>query len=367
MVWHSNNVCFMVIIFIEMARRGINDMLSTPRYIFNKATLRESYINIQSMITAAEVHYALKANGEMELLHTLKDINAGFEVASDEEFEKLKRIDVPLERIICGLPVKTAQTIRFLYGQGCRYFVFDHVDEYRKICRNAPDAKKILRIYITDLCSGSIEYGMHMSNVEEFIGNDSNRFDGLSFHISGNDNIDLLFRVLDRVEALLQKIPQKSLILNIGGGFRIETREDFFHKLDSRLWELKNTYSLRILCEPGQYIVKKSGVIITKIVAIREQDNVFNVFIDAGFPTGIHRKPEYIKLYNRKRTPNVDRKIKIYRFFDNTCMHQELFIQPFRFYLYEEDYLEMGYFGSYSICRCNNFHSWKTPKVDYYE
>lgn len=189
--------------------------------------------------------------------------------------------------------------------------------------------------------------------------------DGLSFHISGNDDINQLFSVLDRAEKILQKITNKELILNIGGGFKIEVKEDFFHKLNDRLIEMKTKFNIRILCEPGQYIVKKSGVIIARVIGVHEQNNVFNVFIDAGFPTGIHRKPEYIKLFNNKRKPDSDKKLKIYRFYDNTCMYQELFTAPLRFLLYEDDLIELGFFGSYSICKCNNFHIWKKPELEY--
>lgn len=123
-------------------------MLITPKYIFNTDVIKDSFTNLKKMLSITEIHYALKANAELEILRTLKDINASFEVASIEEFNKLKSIEISSEKIICGLPIKTAEMIRFLYEQGCNYFVFDHLSEYEKICKNAPAPQKKLSEFI---------------------------------------------------------------------------------------------------------------------------------------------------------------------------------------------------------------------------
>lgn len=339
--------------------------MQTPFYLFDQNKIIENYQTLLNRLCVSDVYYALKANAEPTVLKVLADIGAKFEAASLGEITKLINLEVDPNKIIFGLPVKTEEIIKTVYSLGCRYFVFDHINEFNKICSvtdNFDHVIKVMRIYISDICPGSIEYGAKPEEITSFL--EHHAIDGLSFHISNNTDIDSILRVLSRVQEILEFIKPLNdcFNLNIGGGFHLPFEMDFTEKLNERLLYIKNKYGLRIICEPGQAIIKTAGILVSRVVAIREQDGYYNAYLDAGYPTGITRTPEYVRLYGRDVKVS-NRKMRIYRFFDNTCMHQELFTKPLRFDLVENDLLELGYFGSYSICKSNHFHSWDTPNV----
>ena len=66
-----------------------------------------------------------------------------------------------------SLPVKPPAMIKKLYSHGCRYFAFDHYDEFMKLQQLAPLSKKILRISIADIVPNSIPFGADISEVIE--------------------------------------------------------------------------------------------------------------------------------------------------------------------------------------------------------
>ena len=190
--------------------------MQTPYYCFSKKRIIENYNTLKASLLVDDLYYALKPNGEREVLRVLDSINANFEVASVGEYQKLKSLGVESERIICSLPVKPIQWLRQLYANGIRYFVFDNTNEYYKLKKYAPESKKIVRIDITDIALGTIEYGMSLESLLNASDNLINNVDGVTFYISHNHHIDVLLAVLDRCDILLDHLGVNKIV-NIGG------------------------------------------------------------------------------------------------------------------------------------------------------
>jgi len=340
--------------------------VNTPKYIFDKNELIRCYHEMQKMMPFGDIYYTIKANAEIIVLDVLESIGANFDVASMEEFDRLFTIGVSPKRIICGAPVKKTEMIRHLFSKGCNYFVFEDIGELEKLRKYAPGAQKILRVYINDIVPDTIGFGMDVEKIDHY--KDSLPWflpavDGITFHISNNVNIEACVKVLERIEKLLLQLRgPKIRILNIGGSYKLTAPTVFFEILNEKLERLKKVYNLRIICEPGAAIVHTAGKIITEVVLIKEQDGFFDVFIDAGAPTGLsNRKPESIKIVNRETESG---KRTFYRFFDTTSLHQQLFLFPLKFRIKEGDILELGHLGAYTVCFKNHFHSWKMPAVE---
>lgn len=342
--------------------------MNTPKYVFNKSEIENCYNAIKEKLHNITICYALKANSEIAVLQILKEINADFEVASSEEFDKLLSINVDPNKIICGLPVKPKNMIDHLYSNGCRYFVFDMPEELNKLLIYAPNSKKILRLNINDLIPSSIEFGMPIKEIIYCL-NDGRNFakniDGISFHISNNIDIDNCQKVIDRVEYLLKMLPGKKMVLNIGGGYRIYASDDFFLKLNNRLQDLTNNFNLKLVAEPGNTVVNSAGSVFTKVIGVRKRDNnVYDIYIDAGKPTGIKtdekRIPSFIRLVQDK--PVCEE--RQYRFVDITCMHKPHFSIKLSSIVEDGDIFEFGDMGAYTVCLSSNFHAWKPPVVE---
>lgn len=340
----------------------------TPKYVFNSKKIEECYLSIKQKLGGIKVFYALKANAESEVLKVLKSIGAEFEVASIGEFEKLREINVDPSKVICGLPVKPIECIEHLYCYGCQYFVFDMYSELNKLIKYAPSSKKILRININDLLPSSLDFGMSYDEIMYLIKNDTHFTDninGLSFHISNNVDIRSFDKVMQRVEMILEQFPKKQLLLNIGGGYRIYAPDVFFENLNRKLDLIKRQYDIEVIAEPGNTIVNSSGVVQTKVIGVKKRSSdLYDVYIDAGKPSGIKtdekRIPSYISLLGVKSSCEE----RTYRFIDITCMHRPHFSIKLSVCVDEGDIFEFGDMGAYTICLRSNFHLWAPPIVE---
>lgn len=337
----------------------------TPKYIFSKEKLIENYNYLKRELAPCTICYALKANAHIEVLKVLHETGASFESASVNEYKRLRSIGVDNAHIIFGLPIKSREIIKEIYGLGGRYFVFDDMRELVKLEQEAPLADKILRIYISDLNPRNIGYGMMMEEMNKNIRNNQllERMNGVSFHFTENVNIENEFIILDRIEKILKKlvaIGKKGMILNIGGSYRLWASQEYFKQLRMRLHYLVDEYEVKLLAEPGLAIVNSAGSFRTKVIMTKEYGVFTDVYIDGGAPNGIKDAPKgVINLSNCDKCMK-----KIYRFIDITCLNRVLFTKRLSFSIEIDDILELLEIGAYSLVYRNDFHLWGETAVE---
>lgn len=342
-------------------------MTKTPQYIFDSKIIIDSYNHMCKCLKHCDVYYALKANSEMEILGVLNSVQAKFEIASEGELQKLINLNVSPDRIICSLPIKKEEMIKTLYEYGCKYFVFDCIEELEKIKKNAPESIKILRIYINDIIKNNIPFGMELHDVDRNIQKNSDfkeYIDGITFYLRKNYNYDNLEKVLDKCEEIFKKLENDRVrYLNIGGNYRPEMQAEvlFYENLNDRLLSLVDSYNLKLIAEVGRSVVKFSGKLYTRVELIKSRGEYSEIFIDAGLPTGISYAPKKINVVNRVDS-NMESSHK-YQFYGVTCSHALLFEIELMSKLQLGDILEFEDYGSYSICKHSNFHGWYKPLI----
>lgn len=337
--------------------------METPYYLFDLKQVQKSYCELKNIMNVDRLFYAIKCNGEDEILKALNKINANFEIASVGELRKLLSLGISVKKIICSLPIKTEEMISEMYALGIRYFVFDNASEYKKIKRYAPNALKILRIYLNDFLPDTIEYGMTFIEFQNLVANhdiESKDIDGLTFYISGNKDVNNVLLALSESEKYYNVIGNNK-ILNIGGNYRLpeEIDRNYYTKLNEKIESLKSKYKLTVYAEPGRSVVKKAGKLVCKVIYVNY--NKKYVYIDAGVPTGISYAPPIIHNLSNDNSSEI----RLYTFFDITCSHRVLFSYSISFDINHGDILEFDNFGSYSICKASEFHGWGKPKCYY--
>lgn len=363
-------------------------------FVIRRSALVGSYHAICSQIPQCKIFYALKANSEIETLRVLNNLNAGFEVASIEEFEKLKSLTIASDRIICSLPVKTQRMIEDLVAGDCKYFVFDAPGELTKLIEMAPQAKKILRIYINDLDQESFKFGIRADELKFAIETgtiDLNHCNGLTFHISRNYRLKNLERVWRRLQEILEFFaPTKPLIINIGGGYRHALPSHLSQKFDLQgyytslnLWlaDLAGKRNCIFYCEPGRGIVEQACHIECEISLVKERsekdkkENYFEAFLDLniGKPPGghparidiMHGQGDLECIYDLEwhisLTPGQSRFNTT--FVDTVCEYASLFTLPLKRPLVTGERLRLDNLGAYTVSVCNYLHSRHRPKV----
>ncbi len=342
-------------------------MKDTPRYEILTNEIEKNYRYIDDKLENCKIYYAMKANSEEGVIRELDKLGSCFECSSKEEFDLLKKLNVQSSRIEFALPVKSKELIEYLYQKGCTIFVFDTLAELSKLEKYAPNSKKLMRLYITDIAKYSIQYGVDIHEISSVYRHKIHLVDGVAFHISENTSVKQLKEVFNRTEQAIKMLTSfnkrsRSLILNIGGGFSYQAESGYYEYLTNILKKTKEKYDINIISEPGTIIVRTAGRYITKVISIIQHEQYTEVFIDGGIPHGVIYPPENVSFYKYKKEKC---KRKIYKFIDNTCMRKELFMISMLYEIEENDVLVFEHYGAYASVFQNNFHRWKRANVIY--
>lgn len=343
------------------------NVTQTPNYRFHLPTVYKNYEIIRRLLYPCnKIYYALKANGEPTIIHCLHENGVPFEVCSLEELHTVQSFAGMQAEIICSLPVKPKELITDLYLNGCRYFVFDSWKEYDKLEELAPKARKIVRLDITDLSPDAIAYGMRENTFWEEYKKGNSVVNGVTFYNNPNISPKILTQILYRCAQTLERLTTRPRILNIGGNYRFacDVPDGFYQSLCDNLLALKSSMQdLIIYAEPGRTIVKSAGMIVTKVVAVNHEKHPFEVYIDAGIPSGVLYPPKKIGLCYANRCPSATS--TLYHFYAVTCSKKLLFSAKMHFSIKENDVLILEEMGTYSFCKANHFHGWNLPQAMY--
>lgn len=212
----------------------------TPVVVIDHEVIRRSYASFQRHLPKVQVYYAVKANPAPEIIRTLYQAGASFDVASLAEFmlvyENIKRLPAKerqqfiWDKIVYANPVKPKETLQALD----RYkplVTFDNRAELDKIRRYAPHAGLALRLRVPNTGSMvelSSKFGCDPGEAVDLI---EAAFgyglvvEAISFHVGSQcTNFDNFVQALNLAAAVMREAASRGReikILDIGGGFPV--------------------------------------------------------------------------------------------------------------------------------------------------
>ena len=168
-----------------------------------------------------QAYYAVKANPAPEIVRTLYQAGASFDVASLPEFmlvyENIKHLpakerqDFIWDKIIYANPIKPKETLQAL-DQYKPLVTYDNLDELRKIKRYAPHAGLVLRLRVPNTGSMvelSSKFGCDPGEAVDLI-LEAFRIglvvEGLSFHVGSQcTNFENFVQALNMAAAVMRR------------------------------------------------------------------------------------------------------------------------------------------------------------------
>ena len=278
----------------------------TPLLIIDHNVIRENYRTFKRHLPRVQAYYAVKANSNEEIVRTLFDEGASFDVASYNEFiqvyeyirhfeEKDKDFYI-WDKIIFSNTVKDRDTLRRIR----RYkplVTFDNAEELKKIKEYCDTAGVILRLKAPDIGSQvemSSKFGAEPGDARALI---QQAFDlglvveGLSFHVGSQcTNFDNYTAALDIASQVLDDARKRGYgvkILDIGGGFPVpyDSRVPEFEKLAEVInAECARLFpeDIEIIAEPGRFMVATAAVLVSEIVGKARRDGKIFYYINDG-------------------------------------------------------------------------------------
>src|SRR5512142_1741815 len=279
----------------------------TPLFVVDHAALRKNFATFRKYLPRVQAYYAVKANPDPEIVKTLFEVGASFDVASFPEFmivhELIKempdkeRQDWIWDKIIYANPIKANETLRQLD----RYrplVTYDNLEEIHKIKRYAPRAGLALRLKVPNtgaMVELSSKFGAAPGEAVDLIlaaDREGLVVEGLSFHVgSQTTNFENYVQALSLAANVFQEARERGYtkmnLLDIGGGFPApyDAAVKRFRELASLInRELDRLFpkNIQILAEPGRFMVATAATAISEIIGKAVRDGKLGYYIDDG-------------------------------------------------------------------------------------
>jgi len=278
----------------------------TPLFIIDHEKLRENYRTFKKLLPRVQTYYAVKANSNQEIIKTLFNEGASFDVASYNEFmqvyeyihsfdEKDKDFYV-WDKIIFSNTIKDNDTLKKIK----RYkplMTYDNRDELTKIREYCNTAGLVLRLRVPDTGSQvemSSKFGAEPADAFNLI---KEAFDmglsveGISFHVGSQcTNFDNFTAALQLTSELLNESRKHGYNLNLvdlGGGFPApyDAQVPHFEKLAALInSECDRLFpkDVQIIAEPGRFMVATTGTLVAEIIGKARRDGKVFYHINDG-------------------------------------------------------------------------------------
>ncbi len=286
---------------LELANRH-----GTPLLIIDHDVIRANYRAFREHLPRIQAYYAVKANSSPEIIKTLFDEGASFDVASYNEFmlvyEYITDLDEPTkdhyiwDKIIFANTIKDRETLRKIK----RYkplVTYDNEDELRKIKDCCDTAGLVLRLKVPDIGSLvelSSKFGAEPAEACRLI---AKAFDmgltveGLSFHVGSQcTHARNYLEALEIASQVFEKCRSRGYeltILDIGGGFPVPYNADVpqFEKMAGVInAECERLFpeNIEIIAEPGRFIAATAATLVTEIIGRSRRDGKIFYYINDG-------------------------------------------------------------------------------------
>ena len=269
----------------------------SPLLVLDCERVRGQYRRLAAALPGVDLHYALKPLPAPPVVAALRDLGASFDLATSGEIDVVRGLGIAPERCIHTHPIKRDRDIRDALEYGVTTFVADNPDEIRKFTKFRDRATLLLRVSfrspnaIVDL---SRKFGCEAEDVPALLklGSDLGvRIRGLSFHVGSQASDPAKYVEAIRVcRKLLAGGTREGVgsfdTLDIGGGFPVEyvepvmPIEEFCAPIRAELAKLPK--ALRVIAEPGRYIVATAGVGVATVMGRAEREGRWWYYLDDG-------------------------------------------------------------------------------------
>ncbi len=286
----------------EIARRH-----GTPFYVYSARTLRRHFRVFDEAFAGADhlVCYAMKALSNLSILGLFASMGSGFDIVSGGELARCLRAGADPARIVFSGVGKTDEEIAAALSAGILMLNVESGPEMRRVSEVAGRMKKNAPVSLRvnpDLDPGThphistghrdSKFGVPLSQVFEYYAAARSlpNLDivGLSTHIGSQITETAPFtEAANKVASIVERLGADGFALkhlDLGGGLGIPYQEEppppaLYAK--SLLEPLKNL-GLSIIVEPGRVLVGNAGVLVTKVLYIKETDVKRFIVVDGA-------------------------------------------------------------------------------------
>ncbi|WP_272984780.1 diaminopimelate decarboxylase [Fervidicoccus fontis] len=275
----------------KITAKQLADQYGTPIYVYDKEVLLNNYERLKKSIKYRdlEVLYSCKANNNIDILKVLKEEGSGLDVVSP--FEALLGVKLGFQKdkiLFTGNNVSNEE-MKFLKELGILINI-DSISQLKRYGIMFPGTDISIRInpgigyghHEYAKTGGLTKFGIYLNEIEaakEYVMKYNLRIRGIHIHIgSGILQTDPYISALNILLKIANEFKDLEFI-DLGGGLGIPYRPgeekfdlgDFGEKVSSILEDFSRKHGhVKLRIEPGRYIVGSCGVLLVRVVSIKD-------------------------------------------------------------------------------------------------
>ncbi|HXQ27083.1 MAG TPA: diaminopimelate decarboxylase [Candidatus Acidoferrales bacterium] len=303
---------------VSLAR--VADAAGTPAYVYSRASIEAAYRRLDRAFGSLPhtLCYAMKANSNLSVLRVLARLGSGFDIVSGGELDRLRRIGVAGSRIVFSGVGKTRDEIREALRYpgrdakrgGILLFNVESAPELDVLLSEAARHVKAggarpsaaIRVNPDVLAGGHphIATGAHQHKFgvdwqearRLYLAQSDSRWiawRGITAHIGSQiSSVTPYRRALTRLASYVRDLARNGVRLDyidIGGGLGIRYTDEpaIVPGVYARaLAEIVRPLGCRLLIEPGRMLVGPAGVLLTRVLYVKENRGKTFVVVDAA-------------------------------------------------------------------------------------
>ncbi len=286
----------------------IADEFGTPAYVYSEKTVTDHYTKLDLALQPVphRICYSVKTNSNLAILAHMAALGSGFDIVSGGELHRILRAGAAGSKAVFAGVGKTRDEMRRAIEAGIFMFNVESLPEAEALSAVASemgrDARVAVRInpdvapdthhYIT---TGKKEtkFGLPIDSAMDVFRSIA-RMDrlvpvGIHCHIGSQiTEIDPYRQTLEKIAPLILRLREEGFDIryfNLGGGLGIIYKEESpstAARFAQIILPLVAPLKVELLVEPGRFIVGNAGVLLTRVLYVKESGTKAFVITDAG-------------------------------------------------------------------------------------
>ncbi len=289
----------------EVKIENIIKRYGTPLYIYSANTILDHFTKLKDAFRELNplICFSMKSNSNLAVLKLLINKGSGIDVVSKGEMYKAIKAGCPVSKIVYAGVGKRADEIEFAIKRGIFSFNVESLSELERIDAIARKLKRVQRVCLRlnpdidpkthkFITTGKKEtkFGLSYEVVKNILLTKSKyrnlKISGIHLHIGSQIIYNEPFMKAVKVALKLRNECNCDFqYLNIGGGLGIIYKDEkalTAKDYSKEIKELLRGKNLKLILEPGRFIVGNAGILVTRIEYVKEGINKKFAIVDAG-------------------------------------------------------------------------------------
>lgn len=294
----------------NMALKKVAAAVGTPCYVYSRAAFETQWKTLNEAFGSYPhtICYAVKANSNIAILNVLARLGSGFDIVSEGELRRVLLAGGNPDKVVFSGVAKSVAELEFAISKGVRSINIESIAELDRIqavaaslnttasiaLRVNPDVDPQTHPYIStgmDEAKFGIPMEAAFQTYKRAATMPNIEIHGIACHIGSqitqtspfSDSLEIVLNMVKRLAEHGITIQQ----LDLGGGLGIDyqgetppTAQEYVNAMLDGV--AKHNIDLPIAIEPGRFIAGNSGVLLTQVEYLKNNERKNFAIVDAG-------------------------------------------------------------------------------------